>query len=77
MSLSKEDMERLVNEALKILSDDDIYRMALERVDKNILAEWKQNPPSAELLCKTFAFAGFISGMAFTMENLEVKDDGQ
>ena len=70
LDIDNETKERLINEALSFLTSDQVYEMALERVDKNILARWKENPPSAELVGKTFALAGFISGMSFTMENL-------
>ena len=75
MIFDNETKERLIDEALSFLTSDQIYEMALKHVDKNIIAEWKENPPSAELVGKTFALAGFIFGMRFTMENLEETED--
>ena len=70
LDIDNETKERLIDEALSFLTSDQIYEMAMKHVDMNMIGQWKDNPPSAELVGKTFALAGFISGMSFTMENL-------
>ena len=76
--MDKETMDRLVNEAMEMLSDDDIYQMAFEHIDINAFAELQEQGESLDLKTveKIFALAGFISGMRFTMENLtEIPDE--
>lgn len=74
-NMDDQTIDGLVNEALEVLTEEKIYEMALEHIDMDVFAKWNDEPPTAEAVGKVFALAGFISGMKFTMENLEYSED--
>lgn len=75
MDISKEDINRLINEAVASLGAEAIYNAALPYVDFEALQA--AQPVNTTDLKATFAAAGFAAGIKFALENLEVSDDGK
>ena len=73
MDIKKEQIIDLVNEAVEGLGAYEIYNRALTHVDVADL--YKRQPLSAEEISMHFSVAGFMEGIAFALENLEIHDD--
>ena len=67
-------INRLVNGAVSATPLMTAYDMALKYID--LEAMQAAQPLTNEELCANMAMAGFIAGIRFALENLEIKDDG-
>ena len=75
MNISKEEISRLINEAINGLGAEKIYLDSLRFVDLEAM-EAEHNISRTDL-CATFAVAGFAVGIDFALNNLEITDDGK
>ena len=74
MDISREDITRLITEAINGVGIDGVYNAALPYVEALI--------QKAETLDnfnydRAFAVGGFAAGIEFALQNLEISDDGK
>lgn len=72
--MEKTEINRLIEEAVKMVPIMDVYNMALSYVD--VAAMQAAGDITREELCANMALGGFCAGIRFTLENLETKDEG-
>ena len=64
---------KLVNEAVNAIPLMTIYDMALKNIDIDAMQDVQDL--TREELCANMAVGGFIAGVRFTLENLEIQKD--
>ena len=71
--LDEATITKLVNEAASAVPIMTVYNMALKNID--IEAMQATQSLTREELCANMAMGGFIAGIRFTLENLEIRED--
>lgn len=72
MDIKKEEQVRLVQEAVAELGFQRIYEMSLKYIDTDAIK--KAGDLTQEEIKSTFVGAGFVAGLYFALENLEIEE---
>ena len=70
MTLNAEDIEKLMSEAMNVISPENMYSKALEYIDMEAMA--KAENLTMEELSVNMAVGGFRAGMKFALENIDI-----
>lgn len=72
MNMDKQAIDKLVNEAATTVPIMEVYDMALSNLDLEAMKATEGI--TREDLCANMAMAGFMAGIRFTLENLDLKE---
>lgn len=76
MHIDEQTIQRLMDEASNTVTPDDRYGRALDYIDMDTLKRWyTPGTITPDELAMTAAAAGFMAGMRYTLENLNILDD--
>ena len=70
--MNDDTIRRLQDEAVKALGVDRVYSLSLPYVDAEAME--KAEPITRDEWAATLATAGFMAGIRFTLENLDMKE---
>ena len=74
--ITKEDIKQLINEAVSGLGADWIYRESMKYLNVEAMRNESKNKPfTAEEIGTNFAVAGFMAGIEFALQNIQITDD--
>lgn len=74
MILDKQTIDKLVNEAATTVPIMDVYDMALSNIDLEAMKAAEAEGITRDDLCANMAMGGFMAGIRFTLENLDLKE---
>ena len=77
MILGKEQQRKLVDDAVEQLGIEGICKMVMPYVDTDRIAKEleKYTPHSWSSVIASYVCSGFVAGMYFTMDNLEINTE--
>lgn len=67
-------IQELIDDAVASIPPREVYKMALQNIDVEAMKAAKTI--KREELCIKMAMGGFLAGVRFTLENLDISDDG-
>lgn len=73
MDITQDNIQRLIDEAVEEITPQGILDMANKYIDFEAIQKLEQ-PISSLELATSWAVAGFVAGIRFTLENIDLKE---